>query len=81
LRETAERNAHLRKLVDAVRQDVHRSITVGGTDELTAALRDTLDLLDAVATDLIESRAEGAVAYETNAEFRRIVDEARAQDE
>ena len=43
------------------------------------ALRDTLALLEALADDLSESRAEGAAEYLRNPEFRRVVDQGRGE--
>jgi hypothetical protein len=80
VQETAERNAHVRELVEWVRRDGDQAIESRDTDELVAVLRDTLTLLEAVAQDLIASRSDGAVEYVTNPEFRRLVDEiARAE--
>jgi hypothetical protein len=47
--------------------------------ELTNALRETLALLEALADDLSESRAEGAAEYLRNPDFRRVVDQGRGE--
>ena len=54
-------------------------IEAGDPGELTKWLRDTLALLEALADDLSESRAEGAAEYVRNPEFRRVVDQAQAE--
>jgi hypothetical protein len=77
--ETAELNARVRDLVDEARRRADEAIEAGDAGELTITLRDTLALLEALADDLSESRAEGAAEYLRNPEFRRVVDQAQGE--
>ena len=80
VQETAELNAQVLDLVRLVEEDAEAAISRRGVDELVGVLRDAVLLLGAVARDLTRSRAEGAVEYETNQEFRRVVDEVARDD-
>ena len=77
--ETAEVNARVRDLVYEPRRRADEAIEAGDAGELTIALRETLALLEAVAEDLSESRADGATEYLRNPEFRRVVDQAQGE--
>ena len=77
--ETAELNAHVRELVEQAQRRANEAIEAGDVGELTNALRDTLALLEALADDLSENRAEGVTEYLRNPEFRRVVDQAQAE--
>ena len=72
--ETAELNARVRELVEQDRRKANEAIEAGDVGEVTNALRDTLALLEALADDLWESRAEGAAEYVRNPDFWRVVD-------
>jgi hypothetical protein len=80
IRERAEINAHVLELVQMVETDADKAVNSRNIEELIAILRDAVLLLRAVAQDLVGSRAEGAMEYATNDEFRRVVDEVAATD-
>ena len=80
VQETAELNAHVLDLVRLVEEDAETAISRRDVEELVGILRDAVLLLGAVARDLTRSRAEGAVEYETNQEFRRVVDDVARDD-
>ena len=77
--ETLDLNARVREIVEHARRRANEAIEAGDVVELTNALRDTLALLEALADDLSESRAEGAAEYLRNPEFRRVVDQGRGE--
>ena len=77
--ETAELNARVRELVEQAQRSASEAVEAGDVGQLPNVLRDTLALLEAPAEDLSESRAEGAAEYLRNAEFRRVVDQARSE--
>jgi hypothetical protein len=72
---TASDNRELLELAARVRVAAEAALRSRDTGELIAALRETVELLDAVVIDLTGNRAEGAAVYATDPEFRRPVDE------
>jgi hypothetical protein len=80
VRETAEGNAGIVKLVAAVQHDGVEAIWSRDVDELIAVLRDTLELLEAVVNDLVASRAEGVVVYDPDPAFRELIDRVATEE-
>jgi hypothetical protein len=74
VKQTAELNAYVRDLAEMVERDAEKAIESQDGDQLVAVLRDAVILINALVEDLASSRAEGAVVYERDPEFRDLVD-------